>query len=128
VQGASPWAVVLIPSDILGWTVYPTIYITLDCSNPIAMTQGFIYILTNQAMPGIVKVGKTTGNPTSRASQLSSATGVPVRFSIFRQYAVVNCDDAEEFAHRMLERVFGRPNNKREFFSGGNERCGDLAR
>jgi hypothetical protein len=29
VQGASPWAVVLIPSDILGWTVYPTIYITL---------------------------------------------------------------------------------------------------
>jgi hypothetical protein len=30
VQGASPWAVVLIPSDILGWTVYPTIYITLD--------------------------------------------------------------------------------------------------
>jgi len=32
VQGASPWAVVLIPSDILGWTVYPTIYITLGVS------------------------------------------------------------------------------------------------
>ena len=29
VQVASGWVVVLIPSDILGWPVYPTNYITL---------------------------------------------------------------------------------------------------
>jgi hypothetical protein len=29
VQGASPWVVVLIPSDILGWPVCPASYITL---------------------------------------------------------------------------------------------------
>lgn len=81
------------------------------------MAHGFIYILTNEAMPGIVKVGKTGGEPTSRARQLSSATGVPARFSVFRQYAVTDCDDAEGFSHRILERVFGRPNTRREFFS-----------
>ena len=85
------------------------------------MAQGFIYILTNEAMPGIVKVGKTRGEPMSRAVQLSSATGVPVRFSVFRQYAVTNCHDAEGFSHRVLERVFGRPNARREFFSASPE-------
>ena len=90
------------------------------------MPQGFVYILTNQAMPGIVKVGKTTANPTSRASQLSSATGVPERFSIYRQYAVLNSDAAEEFSHRILERVFGRPNYKREFFSGAPQDIANL--
>lgn len=82
------------------------------------MTEGFIYILVNDAMPGIVKVGKTKSEPTNRASQLSSATGVPERFSIFRQYAVTDCGEAEKFAHRILERAFGRPNSRREFFSG----------
>lgn len=82
------------------------------------MNQGFIYIFVNAAMPGIVKVGKTKYEPIGRADQLSSATGVPERFSIFREYAVCDCDEAERFAHRILERVFGRPNSKREFFSG----------
>ncbi len=85
------------------------------------MTEGFIYILFNDAMPGIVKVGKTKNEPTNRANQLSSATGVPERFSIFRQYAVNDCDEAERLAHRILERVFGRPNNRREFFSGNSD-------
>lgn len=84
------------------------------------MNQGFIYILINEAMPGIVKVGRTKGEPTNRANQLSSATGVPEKFSIFREYAVVDCNEAESFAHRILERVFGRPNSKREFFLGAS--------
>ncbi len=84
------------------------------------MNQGFIYILINEAMPGVVKVGRTKGEPISRANQLSSATGVPEKFSIFRKYEVLDCNEAESFAHRILERVFGRPNSKREFFSGAS--------
>lgn len=90
------------------------------------MTQGFIYILTNEAMPGIVKVGKTKNEPIKRASQLSSATGVPLRFSAFRHYEVLNSDEAEKFAHRILERIFGRPNSQREFFSGSPEDISEI--
>lgn len=81
------------------------------------MPQGFIYILTNEAMPNVVKVGKTTKEPSSRATQLSAATGVPTRFSLFRCYEVTDCGDAEKYTHRILERIFGRPNSQREFFS-----------
>ncbi len=82
------------------------------------LLNGYIYILTNQSMPNIVKVGKTKNNPEIRLNQLSSATGVPEKFELYKSYEVTNCDDAERFAHLVLERVFGRPNLNREFFSG----------
>ena len=37
---------------------------------------GYVYILTNPSMPGLVKVGKTTNTPNQRMSELHS-TGVP---------------------------------------------------
>ena len=40
---------------------------------------GIVYVLTNPAMPGIVKIGKTHASLGSRLSQLYS-TGVPVPF------------------------------------------------
>ena len=40
---------------------------------------GIVYVLTNPAMPGIVKIGRTQSDLGSRLSQLYS-TGVPVPF------------------------------------------------
>jgi hypothetical protein len=81
------------------------------------MASGYIYILTNEAMPNTIKIGKTENDPAVRVNQLSSATGVPSKFSLRKQYEVADCDAAEAFAHRVIDRIFGRPNPNREFFS-----------
>lgn len=43
---------------------------------------GHIYILVNPSMEGLVKIGKTTRDPESRARELSQATGVPTPFYV----------------------------------------------
>jgi hypothetical protein len=39
-----------------------------------------VYVLTNEAMPGLVKIGLTTDSVEARLTQLSSHTGVPLPF------------------------------------------------
>lgn len=43
------------------------------------MSEGYVYILTNPSMPGVVKVGKTTGAVEARCRALQG-TGVPCAF------------------------------------------------
>ena len=45
-------------------------------SNP---QKGLVYVLSNPAMPGLVKIGQTTNEITSRMNELSN-TGVPLHF------------------------------------------------
>lgn len=85
------------------------------------MPSGYIYVLLNSTIPGLVKVGKTTGLAEDRANALSSATGVAAPFDIVKSYSVMDCDAAERHAHRVLEAVVGRPNARREFFNGPAE-------
>ncbi len=80
------------------------------------MTQGFLYVLTNPAMPGLIKVGKTTRVPSERVSELSSATGVPSPFLLVYEQPVSNCHEAEAWVHRQLESVGRRHSRNREFF------------
>lgn len=89
-------------------------------------TSGYLYILTNDAMPGLVKVGKTYVGTEGRAKQLSGATGVPFSFKVFKEYAVTQCDAAERRAHMVLEKVVGRPNERREFFIGTPENIAEI--
>ena len=49
------------------------------------MKSGWVYIFTNKAMPGIVKVGYTTRHPNKRARDLSQS-GVPYPYVV--EYAV----------------------------------------
>lgn len=77
---------------------------------------GWIYVLTNQTMPDLVKVGLTTSSPEQRTKELSSATGVASKFEIAASLEVSDVSAAEKKAHSILERVFGRPNQSREFF------------
>ena len=73
-----------------------------------------VYVLTNSAMPGIVKIGYTTQDDANvRIGQLYT-TGVPVPFDLEFACKVPNAEDVEKALHT----AFGpnRINPKREFF------------
>ena len=42
-----------------------------------------VYVLTNEAMPGLVKIGLTADTVEARLTQLSSHTGVPLAFECY---------------------------------------------
>lgn len=78
---------------------------------------GYIYVLANSAMPGVVKVGKTTRTPTERALELSGVTGLPTPFIVVYEQLFQNCSAAESFVHAYLEQQGFRVSDNREFFN-----------
>lgn len=78
------------------------------------MAEGIVYVLTNPAMPGMVKIGRTTRAMEARLSELYS-TGVPLPFEC--SYAAQVGD--ENKVEKAFHQAFGpyRINPKREFFS-----------
>lgn len=76
---------------------------------------GYIYFLTNISMPGMIKVGFTTGQVEERAVQLGG-TGVPTPFTIGAQFYVTNPNEIEKKVHDTLKGL--RVNDQREFFQG----------
>lgn len=77
-------------------------------------TNEIVYVLSNSAMPGIVKIGKTTqADVKIRMSQLYT-TGVPVPFECVYAIEVEDCSKVESALHI----AFGpsRINPSREFF------------
>ncbi len=77
---------------------------------------GFLYVLINPSMDGLVKIGKTTRDPEDRIKELSSPTGVPTPFQLAYKVAFSNCTWAEEYVHTRLEQRNYRVSNNREFF------------
>ncbi len=75
---------------------------------------GFVYLLTNPHMKGLVKIGATRKHPLQRAKELGAGTGVPGEFTIayFRDFA--DCFAAETLVHQAF--VNHRVNDSREFF------------
>lgn len=73
-----------------------------------------IYVLTNEAMPGLVKIGLTNESIAGRLTQLSGPSGVPLPFEC---HFAAEVDDAASL-ERKLHRLFSenRVNPKREFF------------
>lgn len=78
-----------------------------------------VYILTNEAMPGLVKVGKTNNDLAIRIKQLYQ-TGVPLPFELFFACEVT---DATVVEARLLD-AFGdhRVSRNREFLRIAPER------
>ena len=75
---------------------------------------GIVYLLTNEAMPGLVKIGKTTqDDPQVRMVQLYN-TSVPVPFHCVLAVQVDDPDSAERALHQAFHP--NRVNPKREFF------------
>lgn len=82
-----------------------------------AVRRGVIYILANQHMPGILKIGQTTRDVEIRARELSRPTGVPIDFEIVFDEVVSDVGAAENEIHRRLSGV--RINKAKEFFRIG---------
>lgn len=77
---------------------------------------GFVYVLINAAMPGLVKVGKTEREPGARAQELSSETGIPTPFAVAYDEWFEDCAAAERHVHALLESSGRRVADNREFF------------
>lgn len=78
------------------------------------MAHGFVYVLGNESMPGIYKIGMTLVHPKERMAQLSAATACPTPFELL---AFIGCENPKqvEFAiHASLDQY--RVNASREFF------------
>ena len=79
-----------------------------------------IYILTNEAMPGYVKIGKTNNDLEQRVRELSASTSVPLPFTVFYACTVKNAQFVEHQLHDAFDD--NRVNPKREFFRVAPER------
>jgi hypothetical protein len=75
---------------------------------------GWVYILTNPAMPGLVKVGCTGDAPEIRAARLSEKTAAPQPFAVAWAVPVSDWYGVEALSHSWLAEC--RPNRNREFF------------
>jgi hypothetical protein len=60
--------------------------------------KGWVYIITNRAMPNLLKVGFSTKDPESRANELHT-TGVPHRYVVECDVLVNEPRDLEQKAH-----------------------------
>ena len=81
---------------------------------------GIVYILINEAMPGYVKIGKTTTSVEQRMLELSRSSAVPMPFECYYAARVKDMSQIESAFHD----AFGdyRINPKREFFNVAPER------
>ena len=75
---------------------------------------GNIYVLSNPAMPGIVKIGYTEKKASDRAAELSLSTSVPLPFVVEYEQLVETPSNFESMVHGKLARY--RISNDREFF------------
>lgn len=76
-----------------------------------------IYVLTNEAMPGLVKIGLTSDSVESRVANLSASTGVPLPFECHFAAEIpegVNLEKIEKTLHQLFAEH--RINPRREFF------------
>ena len=77
---------------------------------------GIVYVLSNRAMPGLVKIGMTTRHELDARLKELYTTGVPVPFDV--EYACevksCNCAKLEKALHTAFEP--NRLNVNREFF------------
>ncbi len=76
---------------------------------------GCVYILKNEAMPGLIKIGYTRKTPEERAAELyEGITGVPMPFEVAHAYPCEEPEKLEREIHRKL--TSHRINQYREFF------------
>ena len=75
----------------------------------------WVYVLSNPSLPKeYLKIGYTKLNPEERATQISSATGVPTPYKVEWAYKCFNGEIVERMTHEKLKAF--RVNNRKEFF------------
>ena len=81
----------------------------------------YIYILENERMPNLLKIGWTSRTPEERCSEISGSTGVPTSFIVVHKVEVSDGKSAEKEIHSLLSTE--RYANNREFFSISKKRA-----
>ena len=74
----------------------------------------WVYILSNPALPNMLKIGYTKNDPETRAKQISASTGVALPYKVEWAFQCFNGEQLEQEVHRELESY--RVNQNREFF------------
>lgn len=74
---------------------------------------GYVYVLSNPSMPGLVKIGRSINGGKARAKNLYQ-TGTPTPFVLEFEILVDDCCEIEQLAHEGLDAF--RLANSREFF------------
>ena len=77
-------------------------------------TIGYVYILENDAMPGLIKIGKTSRDSIERARELSATTGIPTPFKVAFELSSEKYEKLEREMHSRLADY--RVASNREFF------------
>lgn len=94
-------------------------------SRPYSAFGGYVYVLTNESMPGIVKIGKTSREDDDRLRELFT-TGVPTPFELAFQIRTLDMALLEFAAHK--EFAEQRVSKNREFFKVDPNVVADLLR
>jgi predicted RNase H-like HicB family nuclease len=75
--------------------------------------RGWVYVMSNPSMPGIVKVGFSMKDPLDRADELAH-TGIPSPYLVHYDVLIEDPESVEQAAHIGLSNV--RVNQRREWF------------
>lgn len=94
-----------------------TVYDRNSRSTPLNSRAGYLYLLVNPSMPGLVKIGQTSRKPDQRVAELTSASGVQTPFILVYELFVQDSAAAEKYAHARLEALGARVATNREFFN-----------
>ena len=78
--------------------------------------KGYVYILINPSLKGLLKIGQTKKDPEERAKEVSQGTGVPTPYIVAFKEEFNDCELAERMIHIMLEEEGCRVSKNREFF------------
>ena len=99
-----------------GWedVTYFTSRKKLSYTNRDGDHDSWVYVLSNPAQPGILKIGYTSNTPEERARQLSNATGVALPYVVEYTYSCWNGLELEKDIHERLNEY--RLSKQREFF------------
>ena len=65
------------------------------------MTHGYVYILINHSMPGLLKIGRTVRDSRARARELST-TSLPTAYTVAFEVFSQDCEVLEKEAHTRL--------------------------
>jgi hypothetical protein len=76
--------------------------------------RNWVYVLSNPAMPGLLKIGHTKLDPYERSIQIGRGTGVPLDFNVEWAYKCINGEEMEREVHKYLKEC--RVNTQKEFF------------
>jgi hypothetical protein len=104
-----------IEPNYVGWEDVIYLYESfIDPSGAVRKPE-WIYVLVNQSIPGMVKIGMTTNTVEERAKQINSATGVPTPWIPVYKFRCYGSRYLEQEIHDYL--VKDRVNMGREMFS-----------